>query len=198
MKHRCRLATKSVNRRGFTLAEVLVATAILGLVIAAALQVVGVAGATARVARDEVAGVNVAEHLLSDIMMRRYAESAWDNPIGPDLGEGDGLLQPYDDVDDYNGYTGQPNTFFSGSNLHKKTPTWTYRVSVVWVATEPPFAQSATPTRGKRIDVEVRFFGRTVTTLSGYRFAGVDELLEPHDGTSTIPILGDLPINLDL
>lgn len=104
----------SLNRRGFTLVESMVAMTILGIAGAALLIGTASNSATTRDALERTIAQGMARQLLDEILGMRYCE-AGASPTDPSLTAGSpeiaaGARKLFDDIDDYNGVRTSPPT----------------------------------------------------------------------------------------
>lgn len=88
--------------RGFTLAEVLIASAILSFVTLGIVQAVSAGQARTLDALKRARAQALAEVLLEEILSKPYADPQGGTTIGPDAGESG--RADFDNVDDYHGY----------------------------------------------------------------------------------------------
>lgn len=90
------------HRRGFTLAEVLIAAAILSFVTLGIVQAVSAGQARTLDALKRSRAQALAEVLLEEILSKPYADPEGAAALGPDSGEA--TRADFDNVDDYHGY----------------------------------------------------------------------------------------------
>ncbi|MEQ8847519.1 prepilin-type N-terminal cleavage/methylation domain-containing protein [Botrimarina sp.] len=125
--------------RGVTLVEVVASTAIVGVVLSAALTTLGMAVSTQRAAASRVEAHALAESLLNEILAQPYEDpDGAPLPIGVESGE-DGSPADrlsLDDVDDFDGWSRSPPEDASGAAL-AGFAGWTRSVSVELVGVEP-------------------------------------------------------------
>src|SRR5829696_2414889 len=94
------------SRRGMTMAEVVIATAIVGVMTVAALESTGMVYRTRRINANRLTGPGLAQELLAEVLAMPYEDP--ENPggaIGLDAGESSSTRATFDDVDDYNVWT---------------------------------------------------------------------------------------------
>ena len=96
MRRRCR------KQDGFTLAEVLIASAILSFATLAIVQAVAAGQATTLDALGRARADALAEVLLEEVLSKPYADPEGETGFGPDAGESD--RSDFDNIDDYNNY----------------------------------------------------------------------------------------------
>ncbi|MFW6060012.1 MAG: type IV pilus modification PilV family protein [Phycisphaeraceae bacterium] len=99
-----RCSASAHRAAGFTLPEVLIATAVLAIAVAALTQAI-VAGQTQTYdAMHRGRAIALAEAMLEEVLSKRYEDAdAPDAPLGPDTGETG--RDDFDDIDDYHGFT---------------------------------------------------------------------------------------------
>lgn len=90
------------HARGFTLAEVLIASAILSFATIAIVQAVTAGQANTLDALKRARADALAEVLLEEILSKPYIDPDGDSASGPDAGES--VRADFDAVDDYHGY----------------------------------------------------------------------------------------------
>ncbi len=151
-------------RRAFSLAEVVVATFIVGVMLVAALRTVGSA-ARGRVAMaNHERGVLLAQQLMSEILQADYVEPDESPVFGPEAGETGGTRGAFDDVDDYHGWTASPPQAKDGTALPGRAD-WERSVTVERV-NEDLLTQVVDVDKGvKRITVTVSRGGQAYATL---------------------------------
>lgn len=152
-------------RRALSLAEAIVALALVGVLLIAALNTAGaavVAGHDA--ARREQASL-LAEQLLAEILAQPY-----DTLAGLPLGS---TRASFDEVSDYANWTATPPEDRTGTALLTSTD-WTRSASVESVDTSDYRTVRVFDTGVKRITVSVSFQDRVLATRRSYRTAGWD------------------------
>ncbi|MEO0475745.1 MAG: prepilin-type N-terminal cleavage/methylation domain-containing protein [Planctomycetota bacterium] len=90
------------NSQGFTLAEVLIASAILSFVTLGIVQAVTAGQARTLDALKRARAQALAEVLLEEILAKPYADPEGAATFGPDAGES--TRTDFDNIDDYHGY----------------------------------------------------------------------------------------------
>jgi len=116
---------------GVTLTEVVVSSMLIGMVLVGAMNVVGGALKTRRVAVAQLDGPRLADELLAEILSQPY-----EDPEEPDGSRGlnTGEAAPranFDDVDDYENWTQSPPVDQDGTALSQYTG-WTREANVWW------------------------------------------------------------------
>lgn len=120
-------------RRGLSLAEVVVASVLVGTVVVGSLNMLGASVQTKRVGADLVVGAWLADQLLAEIKAQEYIEP--DDPglglIGRNGGESSGDRSNWDDVDDYAFYDVSPPETKDNTVLNAYSD-WTRKVDIWW------------------------------------------------------------------
>ena len=103
-------------RKGISLAEVVVSTLLIGLVLSAALASVGAAARTTTAAAEGNDALGLAKQLLEEVLVLPYEEPSQTPGFGPESGESGspGVRSGFDDLDDYNDWTDSPPKDRSG------------------------------------------------------------------------------------
>lgn len=159
------------SRAGLGLAEVIVATLVVGLMLVAALETVGAVFRTQQLNAERLTGPNLALELMTEILARSYEDPEVDNTdIGNTEDASATTRADFDDVDDYHGWEevsvmnndGSPNVAFAD---------WQRHVMVQWV--KPSTGEPADQDLGlKRITVTVLSSTGDETQLTAYRAKG--------------------------
>ncbi len=107
----------SPHRTGLTVIEVLISTFLIGVVVAAALNV-----STSVIRARMLLGNGARARLLAQDLLAEISELPFQDldgglGIGPDAGEDVATRIDFDDVDDYHGWTSSPPTHKDGSLL---------------------------------------------------------------------------------
>lgn len=120
-------------RRALSLAEAIVAVAIVGIMLVAALNAVGASQTTQKKTGDRGRGMLLAQDLMSEILQQHYEDP--DFPSGSfGLGAdevGDGSRALWEDVDDYDGWSASPPQLKDGTVL-TDFAGWGRSVAVHW------------------------------------------------------------------
>jgi len=160
---------KARDQSGSTLAELVVATALVGVLMTAALTSTGQSLVSQRKSADQAIGRHLAEALLAEIQTKAYTEPDAVLPlVGLDLGETLGLSGSYDDVDDFDNYSESPPKTSSGTTM-SQYPGWSRSVQVGWIDAATLAPTSSTGTGIKRITVTAKFNGVTMSTVQGHK-----------------------------
>ena len=165
-----------LTSRGFTLIEVAIALAILGIVFVGVLTTLGGSQRGQALSAQQRQAHALATGLLSEVLQQLYqdADSAL---FGPEGGEGTTSRQDFDDVDDYDGWTESPPQEKDGTAL---TDLAAYERSVVVEYVMPgDFDQVISVDMGaKRVTVIVRRDGKELAALTGVRTSGVEAMTD--------------------
>lgn len=146
---------RGVITRGFTLAEAIVASVIVAVVIVTAMNATGSVRKTELSAANRAFGVRLAEELLEEIQRTSYLDPNLKvDAISLDAGENQSNRRTLDDVDDYAGLTDDPPTQIDGQALANATG-WSRSVEVVWTTAADPMVDSGVSYGRKRITVTV-------------------------------------------
>lgn len=158
----------SRRRRGFTLIEAVVATIIVATMFVASMTALGVARAGETLATNQTRGLALAQDLMSEILQRRFEESAGAT-IGLD-GNDTGTTRKarFDDVDDYHNLSETPPVRDDGAAIAGGTG-WARSVQVQWVSPTAPDTAAAANSGAKRVTVTVTYAGRVTATLTAVR-----------------------------
>jgi MSHA pilin protein MshD len=156
-------------RRGFGMTEVVVSTAIVGVMIVAALDAAGMVARTQRLNADRLTGPGLARDLLAEIMSLPYVDpQTASSSIGVDTGESSSSRATFDDVDDYHNWSSTNAVAREGTSLSGYSG-WSHAVTVTWTNREDGTAWSSNDTNLKRITVTVTSPAGVVTQLVGLR-----------------------------
>jgi hypothetical protein len=101
-------------RRGISMMEVVISTALLGLVVAAGLNAAGQSARAAYVTEDVATAAWLADSLLAE-MLDAPAFDEKDVKQGPE--DGEDRRDKFDNVNDYHGWTGKPPVTIDGDPM---------------------------------------------------------------------------------
>ena len=160
------------TRPAFTLVEVVVASAIVSVLLVAALTT----AVSARVSYYKLAERNralqLAQTLMAEILQQAYADpAAGPTSFGVGADETATDRSTFDDVDDYGGWVACPPTNRDGSVI-PNAADYEQRVTVNWVSPTDLTVIAVANTGVKRIQVTINRQGRKVITLTAYRTQG--------------------------
>jgi len=147
------------RRAAFTLLETVLSVLIVGVMLTAALQTIGVCARTSVLQQQQCQATALAEQLLSEIVQCRYADP------NTDVGE---TRSTWDDLSDYDGLNENPPTSRGGAPLAGYTG-WQRSVQVHYVDPANPGTQVGSDAGLKRVIVTVVSPAGKTTTLTGLR-----------------------------
>ena len=156
-------------RPAFSLAEMIVCIALVGMMLVAALNTLGVARQGKRTIGDRSRGLLLAQQLMSEILAKPY-----DDPDGDEGGmgargqENTGDRSRFDDVDDFDGWSASPPEDAEGTP-EKDLVGWTREVTVARVSTANTTQSTGSESGVKRIVVTVKRGDQVVATLTALR-----------------------------
>jgi prepilin-type N-terminal cleavage/methylation domain-containing protein len=154
---------------GFTMVEVVVSTAIVSIMLVAALNTVAAARTAEYKVAERTRALLLGQALLAEILQQPYADpGAGPTSFGLEAGEITGNRSLFDDVDDYNAWVACPPQNKDSTVIPNATD-YEQRVVVAWV-TPANLSQTAGANSGaKRIQVTINRQGRSIITLTAYR-----------------------------
>lgn len=140
-------------RHAITLAETIVSTLIIGLVLVSTIQIVGPIIRSGTVMADKVVAANLANELSEEIATKVFTSPILVDveSMGPGAGE---TRSTFDDIDDYQGLNNTPPQLSDGTPL-THLAGWNRLVKVVHVSMADPAVESGTYTGLKRVTVTV-------------------------------------------
>ena len=152
------------SRRAFSLAEVVVATLIVGIMLVAAMRTVGasVRGRIAMANRER--GFLLAQQLMSEILQADYTEPDESAVFGPEATETGATRAAFDDVDDYHNWTASPPQEKDGTPIPDRAD-WQRTVTVEWVKKNLLNEPFGSDQGVKRITVTVSRSGQVYASL---------------------------------
>jgi hypothetical protein len=130
------------RRGGFSLAEGLVASAILAIAVVGIAGPLGAAHEHANILQERSAAIVLARQLLGEIAAKPLLDGGTTCHLGPEAGETDHTK--YDSADDYNGYADSTATMrdlsgnlvgFDTANPYNRAVTVQYRTTIGGAAT---------------------------------------------------------------
>lgn len=153
------------TRRGLSTMEVVLSTALVGLIAAGALRSVGGVFRTRAAADAAGDGTGLAQALMAEVLQSRYEDPAATIAFGPESGETD--RADFNDVDDYQNWTESPPRTRDDTPLAGYTG-WQRTVQIALVA--PATLQNSSSDQGlKRIVVTATDPAGRSTTCTSYR-----------------------------
>ncbi len=159
-----------LRRPGFTIAECVISTVIVAVMLVAVLQTVGASKQGQLALVREIQGQALAQSLMTEILPREYEDPNGSATLGRDAGESAALRMDFDDVDDYAGWTSTPPVSEDG-NLMSELTDWQRDVTVEWIDPEDPTVVMGAESGAKRITVTVLYNGRPIHSLTTLRSA---------------------------
>jgi len=159
MKHQSRYQSSHQSshrcRRGLGQVEVVVSSLIVGVVLVGALNVLGAATRTNRIAAEQLDAPGLVHQLMGEILALAYEDP--EEPggsIGRDTGESGGDRVDFDDVDDYDGWDQSPPENKDGTPVAGGTG-WRRMVQITYLN---PSTGGTTPTATGIKRIEVKLF----------------------------------------
>lgn len=151
------------------MAEVLVATVIVGMMMVAALDAIGMIVRTRRINADRLTGPELARDLMAEIMALPYTDPQTPgSSIGLDASESAATRAAFDDIDDYDGWSSADAETKNGASRTGYTG-WEHDVTVTWAERVAGVAWTFGDTELKRITVTVTSPTGEVTQLVSLR-----------------------------
>lgn len=165
----------TLARRAFSLVEAVIATALVGGLLVAAMSGVGATARMRQVTVDGETGLRLAKDLLDEVLAKPYFDPNTSLDLGREAGESN--RADFDDVDDYDGLVDEPPTAPDGTSITSQTG-WKREVVVTW-ASRADIETSVKADEGvKRVEVTVHRRGKPICTLVATRTSAWDALLE--------------------
>ena len=162
------------SSRSFTLMEAVIAIALVGGVMAAAMHTIGGAVSGQAFTAEQAAAELLAQDLLTEILMQQYEDAEEGvGSFGLPAGEDTGTRMAFDDVDDYHGWAASPPQAKDGTKLGR-FEGWQRTVLVMWCDPVSPEDPQGSDSRVKTIRVMVSRNGTLLSTASGVRSASGD------------------------
>jgi prepilin-type N-terminal cleavage/methylation domain-containing protein len=155
-------------RRGFSLAEVVVSTLLVGIVLVAAMNSLGATIRGRTSTGDAARAAQFAQQLMSEIIAKSYIDGGILPLMGPELGESTANRTAFDDVDDYHNWTASPLQDADGNVLPNSTG-WRHSVTVEYVNPANPANTTLLDNGLKRITITITRGTVTMTRLVGLR-----------------------------
>ncbi len=157
---------RSKQCRGFTLAEVLIASAILSFVTLGIVQAVTAGQARTLDALKRSRAQALAEVLLEEILAKPYADPEGAATIGPDAGES--TRSDFDNIDDYHGYLEMAGTLADHAAVVYPNDYQSLERSVSIVAVTNSVADLGGDHAGLQVTVSVNEPGGRVWTVERF------------------------------
>lgn len=160
--------------RGLTLVEAVVAMAVIGVMLVAALNTVGASQTTHKLMGDRSRATLLAQELLYEILQQHYEDPDF-APGSFGLGAdevGDGTRALWEDVDDYAAFSETPPRRKDGAVI-PGFDGWRRTVEVKWVRFADPTVNENYDTRVKRVTVTVTYQDAPLAVLTALRTGAV-------------------------
>ncbi len=164
---------RGVAVSGLTIVEAVISMVIVAVLFVAALNTVGASRLTQHRAALISQGRLFASMLLSEARNQSYKDLGTSPVFGPEAEESTATRADFDDVDDYNGWSGPP-TDANGTALANSNG-WMQTVTVEWIDRLNPSQVQLSETGAKRITVTTTYNGVPQMTLAAIRTAGATE-----------------------
>ena len=122
------------TRRGISLAETVVSTLLIALVMVSTLQIVAPIARSTTVHADRLIAADLANEMIEEIATKSFVDTLTDSvdDIGFDKDEAFTKRSEYDDIDDYNAWNSSPPMLTNGLTNYK-LGSWTRSVKVAHV-----------------------------------------------------------------
>lgn len=166
------MSTRAVQRRGFSLAEVAMASAVLAVGATAVLGVVGQVGTRRQETVSRATGMVLASELLTRVAALPLADPQ-SGLISAGADAGESTVAQFDDVTDYAAYDETAIVDASGAAV-AGTAGYARSVTIEWLTDATGASVSATPTNAARIRVVAKWRGKPVATITTIRTAAWD------------------------
>ncbi len=142
------------RRAGFTIAEVLVASIMLALVVAAVGQAVAAAQMQSHASLRQQQAASLLDELMEEVLAHPYIDPQGDTTMGPDTGESGRL--DFDAADDYHGFTESAGALYDAGAELLPAAFQLFSRSVSMVSGTTAVSGFATPVAGLTITVTVQ------------------------------------------
>lgn len=120
------------ERRGLSLVEITISMLVVGVMLVAALDVLGAVFRSQKLNAARLTGPSLARELMGEILSSPYEDpEVPSGSLGRESGESGGDRADFDDVDDYNGWDNSPQT--KDGVQYPGYENWEEQVSVIWV-----------------------------------------------------------------
>jgi len=160
---------------GFSLVEAVIATAIVGGLLVAALTTVGATARARQVTTDGDKALVLAKDLLDEVLAKPYFDPQGSAALGREVDETS--RDQYDDVDDYDALIDDPPVTPDARSVTAQRG-WKREVLVRW-ASRADITVDAKDDEGiKRVEVFVSRHGKPLCTLVALRTSAWDTLME--------------------
>lgn len=162
------------SRRAITMAETVVSTLIVGLVLVGTLQLIAPIVRSGSVMADKAIAANLARELSDEIATKYFTSPILQDveSMGAAIGES---RATYDDIDDYLGITNNPPQLSDGTPM-AHLGAWTRSVDVVHADLNNPETNSPSYTGLKRVTVTVSKDGVRLAQIVTLHSHAADQL----------------------
>lgn len=174
---------------GITLVEAAISVVLVGVLLAGALQTVGMSRKGQKIISDRARGQQLALDLMNEILTQDYSATGATKVFGIEIGKLSTNRSQFSDVDDYNGWTESPPEDKNGNKVSGMTG-WRRTVSVEWAdpVSWAPTSQADTGLKLITVTTTNRPAGGPVATVKAYRsVAWVDTIPAANDITNHTP-----------
>lgn len=140
----CRTSNTSSRRRGFSIAEAMMASMVLAIAVVGVCGPLSAASEQSQVMRERSTALLLARQLMEEIAAKPLLDGGLACRLGPESGESS--RGKYDSADDYNGYTDSTSAFktLDGQTVQfGAVGTFTRQVAVEYRATPSGSASAA-------------------------------------------------------
>lgn len=158
------------RRSGFTIAECVISTVIVAVMLVAVLQTVGASKQGQLALVQGIQGQALAQALMTEILPQEYEDPNGSTTLGRDGSEPAGIRTIYNDVDDYAGWVSTPPVSEDGTPM-SELADWQREVMVEWIDPDNPTTVMGAESGAKRITVTVSYHGRPIQSLTSLRSA---------------------------
>lgn len=167
-----------IHRRGFSLIEAAIASAVLGVLVVGALQAMGHAARGRHRLADVVTAARLAEELIIEIGAQSFHDpQAASADLGLDSGEAGANRALYDDIDDYHALVESPLRSRTGVQIADTSWRRSVEVEYVTFTAQRTLIYVKTPTPMKRVIITVSRHGVPLATRSIIRTRDAHEVM---------------------
>lgn len=166
---------RTSRTRGFSLIEVVIATAIVGGLLVAAMTAVGATARARQVTTDNDKALLLAKDLLDEVIAKPYFDPQGSSSLGREVDET--ARSMFDDVDDFDGLVDDPPSTPDGRSATSQVG-WKREVLVRWASRADIEVDAKNDEGIKRVEVRVSRRGKPICTLVALRTSAWDTLLE--------------------
>ena len=166
--------TRHTSRRAITMAETIISTLLVGLVLVGTIQIVGPVVRSGSVMADKAIATNLARELSEEIATKYFTAPGNSDleALAPGVGE---TRSTYNDIDDYNGLSNSPPQLSDGTKLTNLVG-WTRTVKVEHMSLIDPSSNSRGYSGGKRVTVIVSKDGVQLAEMATLHTHAADQI----------------------